>query len=84
MAEHPLRIEVLGPGCARCVKAHQVVEQVVRESGLDVEVVKEESFDRMLELGVVATPAVVVDGVVKLAGKVPEPAAIRELLGVAG
>ena len=84
MTDGPLRIEVLGPGCARCVKAHRVVEQVVRESGLDVEVIKVENFDRMLELGVVATPAVVVDGVVKLVGKVPEPSAIRELLGVAG
>ncbi len=83
MTEPPTKIEVIGPGCARCVKAHQVVVQVVRESGLDIEVIKVESFDRMLELGVVATPALVVDGVVKLKGQVPEPSAIRELLGVA-
>jgi small redox-active disulfide protein 2 len=81
MTERPVRIEVLGPGCARCVKAHKVVEQVVCDSGLDVEVVKVEDFDRMLELGVVATPAVVVDGVVKMVGKIPEPSAIRALLG---
>ncbi len=49
-------IEILGPGCPRCQQAHRVVQHVVEEAGLDVEVRKEEGIDRMIELGVLATP----------------------------
>ena len=75
-------IEILGPGCPRCQQAHRVVQHVVEEAGLDVEVRKEEGIDRMIELGVLATPAIVIDGQVKLAGQVPKAKLVRELLGI--
>ncbi len=77
-------IEILGPGCPRCKQAHRVVQQVVEESGLDVVVQKEESIDRMIELGVFATPAIVVDGELKLVGQVPKAKVVRKLLGIEG
>jgi len=75
-------IEILGPGCPRCQQALRVVQHVVEESGLDVEVRKVEEIDRMIELGVFATPAIVVDGQLKLAGQIPKAKLVRELLGV--
>jgi len=76
-------IEVLGPGCARCKETHRVVRQVVEEAQLDCEVQKSESMDRMIELGVLKTPAVAFDGKVVLSGHLPKSDEVRQLLGLA-
>jgi len=76
------RIEILGPGCARCRETDRVVRQVVQEAGLDCRVEKNESIDRMVELGILATPAVAFDGKVVLAGRIPKSEEIRRLLGL--
>ena len=75
-------IEVLGPGCPRCHETHRVVRHVVDEAKLDCVVRKEESVERMIELGVLKTPAVVVDGEVVLSGRIPSSADVRRLLGL--
>jgi len=75
-------IEVLGPGCARCRETHRVVQQVVASAQAACRVEKNESIDRMVELGVLATPAVAFDGKVVLAGRIPRPEEIRRLLGL--
>lgn len=77
------KIEVLGPGCSRCKETFRIVQQVVTESGIDVELVKDESIERMMALGLMATPGVAVDGKVVLSGRVPKPADVRQLLGIA-
>ena len=76
-------IEVLGPGCARCHETHRVVRHVVDEAGLDCQVQKIESMDRMVELGVLKTPAVAFDGRVVLSGHIPKSDEVRQLLGLA-
>lgn len=76
------QIEVLGPGCARCKETHRVVSQVVEEAGLACAVAKTESVDRMVELGVLSTPAVAFDGRVVHQGSIPKPADVRRLLGI--
>lgn len=75
-------IEVLGPGCARCKETFRVVQHVVESAGLTCSVVKNESIQRMIELGVMATPAVALDGAVVLAGRIPRADEVRQLLGV--
>ena len=75
-------IEVLGPGCARCHETHRVVREVVDEAQLGCEVQKSESMDRMIELGVLKTPAVAFDGKVVLSGRLPKPDEVKRLLGV--
>ena len=74
------KIEILGPGCARCKQAHRVIQHVVEQEGLQVEVVKEESLARMSALNVMATPAVAVDGKLVLSGRVPSAEEVRTLL----
>jgi small redox-active disulfide protein 2 len=76
-------IEVLGPGCARCHETHRVVRHVVDEARLDCQVQKSESMDRMIELGVLKTPAVAFDGRIVLSGHIPRSDEIKQLLGLA-
>jgi len=76
-------IEVLGPGCARCHETHRVVRHVVDEAQLACEVQKSESMDRMVELGVLKTPAVAFDGKVVLSGHIPKSDEVKQLLGLA-
>ncbi len=66
-----MKIEILGSGCAKCNKTKGIVEKAVSQSGVEAEVIKVEDFDKIIAYGVMITPAVVVDGEVKVAGKVP-------------
>jgi small redox-active disulfide protein 2 len=80
----PVRvIEVLGPGCARCFETLRVVRHVVEEAHLECRVQKDESVERTAALGVMRTPALVIDGRVVVSGRVPKPEEVRRLLGMA-
>ena len=76
------RIEILGPGCSRCKETYRIVQQVVTEAGAAIEVTKDDSIQRMVEVGLLATPGVVVDGTVVLSGRVPKAGEVRKLLGL--
>jgi small redox-active disulfide protein 2 len=76
-------IEVLGPGCPRCYETHRVIRHVVEEAKLDCVVQKSHSMERMVELGVLRTPAVAFDGQVILSGHIPKSEEVRQLLGLA-
>ncbi len=67
-----MEIKVLGPGCPRCAKTLEVVEQALAESGLSAKVEKVTSMLEIAQCGVMGTPAVVVDGKVRCVGKVPD------------
>ncbi len=66
-----MKIQVLGTGCAKCGKLKELCEQAVTELGLDAEITKVEDIMEITSFGVMTTPAMAVDGVVKFAGKVP-------------
>lgn len=78
-----MKIEVLGPGCTRCKETFRVVRHVVEQAGLEAEVVKDESIERMMALGLMATPGVAVDGKIVVSGRIPRVDEVRQLLGVA-
>lgn len=61
-----MEIKVLGSGCSRCHKALEVVEKVVKENGVDAQVEYVTDIMKVMEYNIMATPAVVVDGVVKI------------------
>lgn len=67
-----MKIEILGVGCAKCNKLYDLVKDVVKKQGSDAEVVKVEDIKVFGNYGVFMTPALVVDGEVKVAGKVPK------------
>jgi small redox-active disulfide protein 2 len=65
-------IKVLGPGCAKCEKTATIVKEAVAESGVDASVEKVTGVMEIAQHGVFGTPAVVIDGEVKIVGKVPK------------
>ena len=75
-----MKIEVLGPGCAKCKTLYENTQKALEESGRSAEVVKVQDIPSIMKYGVMSTPALVVDGKVKLSGKVPSVAEIMELL----
>lgn len=75
-----MKIEILGSGCAKCKKTKEIVEQAVAELGIIAEVIKVEDMNVAIDYGVMITPAVVVDGDVKIAGKVPTVEKVKEWL----
>jgi small redox-active disulfide protein 2 len=76
--EAKMKIEVLGMGCASCNKLYQNALEAVKQSGKEVQVVKVEDIQKIMSYGVLSTPALVIDGVVKTAGKLPKAEEIKE------
>lgn len=72
-----LSITVFGPGCARCKETERIVRQVIEQSGTPAEVQKVSDAMAMAKAGVLLTPAVAVNGVVKTAGRVPSESEVR-------
>ena len=75
-----LKIQVLGPGCAKCDKLAQNAQQAADELGLDYTFEKVTDLQAILASGVVTPPALVVDGEVKMVGKAISAEQVKELL----
>ncbi|MBI5520865.1 MAG: TM0996/MTH895 family glutaredoxin-like protein [Desulfovibrio sp.] len=74
-------IKVLGPGCPKCHETEKLVREAVAEASVQAQVTKVSDFQEMARLGVFATPAVMVDGKVRVSGKVPSKKEILAWLG---
>ena len=72
------KIEILGMGWPKCNKLAERAKDAVKELGIDAEVIKVQDIKTITNYGVLITPALVVDGVVKVAGKVPKIDQIKE------
>ena len=66
-----IKIQVLGTGCPKCKKLAELADAVAREMGIDYELVKVTDINEIMGFGVMMTPALAIDGQVKVAGKVP-------------
>ncbi|MHC4511543.1 MAG: thioredoxin family protein [Planctomycetota bacterium] len=75
------KIQILGTGCPKCRKLAENAEEAVRALGLDCEIEKVCQINEIMKFGVMMTPALVVDGQVKVVGKVPSPDEIGKMLG---
>jgi small redox-active disulfide protein 2 len=73
-------IQILGVGCARCAKLFENAREAVRESGVEATVQKVSDLDEILAFGVIALPALVINGTVRVSGRVPSPLEIQKLL----
>jgi len=67
-----MEIKVCGPGCANCTKAEKIVREAVSEVGIRTTIEKITDFVEMARLGVLSTPAIVIDGRIKCVGRVPD------------
>jgi len=73
-------LQILGPGCPKCNKLAQVAEQAAKELDIDYKIEKITDINEMLKFGMMATPALVVDGQVKTTGKVPSVKDLVEMI----
>jgi len=73
-----MKVEILGVGCAKCNKLYDLVTELVKKNGIDADVVKVEDIKTFSQYGVFMTPALVIDGEVKVAGKLPKEADIMQ------
>lgn len=75
-----MKLTVMGPGCTRCQTLAQLTEQAAQELGVPYEMNKVTDLKQIMALGVMMTPALAVNGTVKVAGRVPSVEEIKKLL----
>jgi small redox-active disulfide protein 2 len=75
-----MTIQILGTGCARCKQLFSNTQTAVVQANIEADVEKVEDIKAILAFGVMSTPALVVDGVVKFSGKVPTVEELKKIL----
>jgi small redox-active disulfide protein 2 len=73
-----MKIQILGTGCPKCKMTAANAEKAIKNLGVDAEIVKVENINDIMNYGVMMTPALAIDGDVKIAGKIPVPKQIEE------
>jgi len=76
-----MKVSILGTGCAKCTKLHENAVAALAELGVQADVEKVSDIQKIMGFGVMMTPALAVDGEVKVVGKVPSVAELKGLLG---
>ena len=74
------KLQVLGPGCPKCEELAKRTEEAAKALGVDYELEKVKDLNQMMSMGVFMTPALVVDGEVKVVGKVPSEEEIKRMI----
>ncbi len=74
------KIEILGTGCAKCKRLFANAEQAVKDLKITAEVVKVEEIDAIVDRGVMMTPALFINGVVRAEGRIPDVNEIKKML----
>ena len=75
-----MKLQILGTGCIKCNALMQTTEQAAQALGLQYELEKVSDLKQIMAFGVMTTPALVVDGQVKVSGKVPVLAELKAIL----
>jgi small redox-active disulfide protein 2 len=70
----------VGPGCVRCITTEKNVKEAVRQLGMQAEVIKVTNVAEFAKKGVTFTPALIVDGQMKISGKIPTIEEIKDIL----
>ena len=74
------KIQILGTGCPKCRQLAAVAEEAAKEAGVEYELEKVTDINDIMGFGVMVTPALVIDGEVKVSGKVPSSSDIASML----
>lgn len=75
------KLQILGTGCPKCKKLAVITEKVAQSMGIEYEIVKVTDISEIVQYGVMMMPALVVDGDVKVAGRIPKPDELIEMIG---
>ncbi|MHC4460204.1 MAG: thioredoxin family protein [Planctomycetota bacterium] len=74
------KIQILGPGCTKCKKLAENTGTAAKDLGIEYTLEKVTDINDIMKFGVMITPALAVDGQVKVVGKVPSPDEIKKML----
>jgi len=77
-----MEIIILGTGCPNCKKTYEIVEKIIRENNIDASLRKEQDILEIVKYNIMALPAVVVNGEVKIKGYVPSEKEIKALFNI--
>jgi small redox-active disulfide protein 2 len=72
-----MEIKVIGPGCANCKRLLEVTKQAVKEAGIETEIEYVTDIQKMVEMGIMQTPALAINGKIVLSGFVPDVKTIK-------
>jgi small redox-active disulfide protein 2 len=75
-----MEVKILGTGCPKCKKLTEVTEQAAIELGIEITIEKVTDLEKILSYSVMSTPALVVNGVVKVAGRIPSNDDLKKML----
>ncbi|MDD3858165.1 MAG: thioredoxin family protein [Methanoculleus sp.] len=75
-----MKVEILGTGCAKCKRLTKNAEAAIKELGIEAELVKVDDITEIMDRGVMLTPALAVDGELKVSGRVADVKEIKEIL----
>lgn len=73
-------IKILGTGCPKCIKLESLTSLVAEEMNIEFNIEKVTDINEIMDFGIMITPALVVDGAVKVAGKIPNRGEIKQML----
>ncbi len=73
-----MKIEILGTGCPKCKKTKELTQEVIKELGISADIMEVKDINQIIDYGVMVTPALVIEGEIKVAGKVPSKEEIRK------
>ncbi|HSQ42511.1 MAG TPA: thioredoxin family protein [Fibrobacteraceae bacterium] len=74
------KVQVLGGGCSKCITLADEVQKAAKEMSVEIDLEKVTDFQKIAAMGVMSTPALVVDGKVAFSGKVLKAEALKEYL----
>lgn len=75
-----MKIEILGMGCPKCKQLEANARKALEEAGKKAEVIKVTDMNKIIAYGIMATPAIVIDGKVKASGRIPDSSEIKKWL----
>jgi small redox-active disulfide protein 2 len=75
-----MKIEILGSGCSKCKATEEIVKKIVKKLGIKAEVDHVYDIDKITEYGAMLTPAVAVDGKIKVEGKIPTENEVEKII----
>jgi len=78
-----MKVQILGTGCPKCKKVTELAKKAAKELGVEAEVVKVTDINDIMNFGVMMTPALAIDGDVKVSGKVPSLDEVKKWIGEA-
>jgi small redox-active disulfide protein 2 len=74
------KVQILGTGCPKCKKLFEAAQQVIKDNSIEAEVTKVEDINEIMKFGIMMTPALAVDGEVKVVGRVPKIEEIKAMI----